>query len=73
MSKGVCDTDVSRYVNKCDGQDMTELGNGPGSYDIVDSVWHMVGWKKDGFWVTLTALFGWTELSYHYSSVISMF
>lgn len=71
MSKGVWQIDVQRYVNKCDGQDMTELGNGPGSYDIVDSVWH-VNWggEKDGFWVILTALFGWTN-SATYGSVIS--
>ncbi|CAI8498334.1 unnamed protein product [Hanseniaspora opuntiae] len=71
MSKGVWQIDLQRYVNKCDGQDMTELGNGPGSYDIVDSVWH-VNWggEKDGFWVILTALFGWTN-SATYGSVIS--
>lgn len=71
MSKGVWQIDLQRYVNKCDGQDMTELGTGPGSYDIADSVWH-VNWggEKDGFWVILTALFGWTN-SATYGSVIS--
>ena len=71
MSKGVWQIDLQRYVNNCDGQDMTELGTGPGSYDIKDSVWH-VNWggEKDGFWVILTALFGWTN-SATYGSVIS--
>ncbi|XBW35918.1 hypothetical protein QEN19_001492 [Hanseniaspora menglaensis] len=71
MSKGVWQFDVQKYVNNCDGQDMTELGNGPGSYDIEDSVWH-VNWggEKDGFWVILTAIFGWTN-SATYNSVIS--
>ncbi|CAB4253694.1 similar to Saccharomyces cerevisiae YBR207W FTH1 Putative high affinity iron transporter involved in transport of intravacuolar stores of iron [Maudiozyma barnettii] len=72
FSKGVWQLEVQDYVNKCNGQDMTEIGNGPGSYDIVRSIWHVncCNGEKDGGWMILTAIFGWTN-SATYGSVIS--
>ncbi|KAH3902180.1 Fth1p SCDLUD_001995 [Saccharomycodes ludwigii] len=72
FSKGVWQFEVQKYVNRCDGQDMTEMGNGPGSYDIANSVWHVncCNGERDGLWMVLTAIFGWTN-SATYGSVIS--
>lgn len=72
FSKGVWQFEVQRYVNRCNGQDMTEVGNGPGSYDITRSIWHVncCNGETDGLWMILTAIFGWTN-SATYSSVIS--
>ena len=72
FSKGVWQLEVQDYVNKCNGQDMTEIGNGPGSYDIVRSIWHVncCNGEKDGGWMIFTAIFGWTN-SATYGSVIS--
>lgn len=72
FSKGLWQLDVQDYVNKCNGQDMTEIGNGPGSYDIGRSVWHVncCNGERDGGWMILTAIFGWTN-SATYGSVIS--
>lgn len=72
FSKGVWQLEVQDYVNKCNGQDMAEVGNGPGSYDISRSVWHVncCNGEKDGLWMVLTAIFGWTN-SATYGSVIS--
>ncbi|QLG70846.1 hypothetical protein HG535_0A07890 [Zygotorulaspora mrakii] len=72
FSKGVWQLEVQDYVNKCNGQDMAEVGNGPGSYDISRSVWHVncCNGERDGLWMILTAIFGWTN-SATYGSVIS--
>ncbi|KAG0664097.1 fts3-like protein [Maudiozyma exigua] len=72
FSKGVWQLEVQDYVNKCNGQDMTEIGNGPGSYDIVRSIWHVncCNGERDGGWMIFTAIFGWTN-SATYGSVIS--
>lgn len=72
LSKGVWQFEVQRYVDNCNGQDMTELGNGSGSYDISRSIWHVncCNGERDGGWMILTAIFGWTN-SATYSSVIS--
>ncbi|CAL9731252.1 iron transporter Fth1p [Monosporozyma unispora] len=72
FSKGVWQLELQDYVNKCNGQDMAEVGNGPGSYDISKSVWHVncCNGERDGFWMLLTAIFGWTN-SATYGSVIS--
>lgn len=72
FSKGVWQLELQDYVNKCGGQDMSEVGNGPGSYDISRSVWHVncCNGETDGGWMILTAIFGWTN-SATYGSVIS--
>lgn len=72
FSKGIWQLELQDYVNKCNGQDMSEVGSGPGSYDISKSVWHVncCNGEKDGFWMLLTAIFGWTN-SATYGSVFS--
>lgn len=72
FSKGIWQFELQDYVNKCNGQDMSEVGSGPGSYDISKSVWHVncCNGEKDGLWMLLTAIFGWTN-SATYGSVIS--
>ncbi|KAL3235356.1 Iron transporter FTH1 [Nakaseomyces bracarensis] len=72
FSKGVWQLELQDYVNKCNGQDMSEVGNGPGSYDISRSVWHVncCNGESDGGWMILTAIFGWTN-SATYGSVSS--
>ena len=59
-------------MDACNGQDMSEVGNGPGSYDISRSVWHVncCNGERDGFWMILTAIFGWTN-SATYGSIVS--
>lgn len=72
FSKGVWQLELQDYVNKCNGQDMSEVGSGPGSYDISKSVWHVncCNGETDGGWMIFTAIFGWTN-SATYGSVIS--
>lgn len=72
FSKGVWQFELQKYVDACNGQDMSEVGNGPGSYDISRSVWHVncCNGERDGFWMILTAIFGWTN-SATYGSVSS--
>ncbi|KAI8392087.1 Iron permease FTR1 family [Nakaseomyces glabratus] len=72
FSKGVWQLELQDYVNKCNGQDMSEVGSGPGSYDISRSVWHVncCNGETDGGWMILTAIFGWTN-SATYGSVLS--
>lgn len=72
FSKGVWQFELQRYINLCHGQDMSEVGSGPGSYDISNSVWHVncCNGEIDGLWMLFTAIFGWTN-SATYGSVIS--
>lgn len=75
FSKGVWNFELQRFIDKCDGFDVTETGHGPGSYDISVSVWHVNccngELKSDGvWWMLFTAIFGWTN-SATYGSVIS--
>ncbi|KAI0463309.1 hypothetical protein LJB42_003331 [Komagataella kurtzmanii] len=72
MSRGVWFLELERYVQLCDGQDMSEVGSGPGSYDVSNSVWHVncCNGLTDGGWMLLNALVGWTN-SATYGSVIS--
>ncbi|KAI9162802.1 iron permease ftr1 family protein [Paramyrothecium foliicola] len=60
--------------NKVIGGDAAELGDGPGSYDIDKSVWHVNCCSPQlnggGAWGILNAIFGWTN-SATYGSVIS--
>lgn len=72
FSKGVWQLELQRYINLCNGQDMSEVGSGPGSYDIGNSVWHVncCNGETDGGWMLFTAILGWTN-SATYGSVIS--
>lgn len=75
FSKGVWNFELQRFIDLCDGFDVSETGHGPGSYDITNSVWHVNCCngeiQEDGaFWMIVTAVFGWTN-SATYGSVIS--
>lgn len=72
FSKSVWQFELQHYINLCHGQDLSEVGSGPGSYDIVNSVWHVncCNGEMDGFWMLFTAMVGWTN-SATYGSVIS--
>lgn len=75
FSKGVWNFELQRFIDNCDGFDVSETGHGPGSYDIATSVWHVNCCngeiQEDGaFWMVVTAIFGWTN-SATYGSVIS--
>jgi high-affinity iron transporter len=71
MSRGVWFIELQLFINKV-GQDISEMGSGPGSYDITNSVWHVncCNSQTDGPWMILNALFGWQN-SATYGSVIS--
>ncbi|KAL1877541.1 hypothetical protein VTK73DRAFT_8599 [Phialemonium thermophilum] len=63
------------YWNKAlGGGEAAELGNGPGSYDIDKSVWHVnccsPEFQGGGGWGVFNAILGWTN-SATYGSVIS--
>lgn len=70
MLRGVWFFELEQYVRRCDGQDMLEVGSGPGLYDILNSVWHVncCNGLTDGGWMLLNALVGWTN-SATYGSV----
>lgn len=72
MSRGVWFFELEQYVQRCHGQDMSEVGTGPGSYDVGNVVWHVncCSGLTDGGWMLLNALLGWTN-SATYGSVIS--
>ncbi|KAJ8128303.1 hypothetical protein O1611_g5333 [Lasiodiplodia mahajangana] len=64
----------SQQWNNIIGGDAAELGNGPGSYDIDKSVWHVnccgPEYNGGGGWGIFNAILGWTN-SATYGSVIS--
>lgn len=75
FSKGVWSIELQNFIISCGGNDVSESGDGPGSYDIFKSVWHVNCCNgerpEDGlFWMLVTAIFGWTN-SATYGSVIS--
>ena len=72
MSRGVWFFELERFVRLCGGLDVSETGNGPGSYDVTNTVWHVncCSGLTDGWWTVLNAIFGWTN-SATYGSVIS--
>ncbi|ODV87830.1 hypothetical protein CANARDRAFT_26031 [[Candida] arabinofermentans NRRL YB-2248] len=71
ISRGVWFLELEKFVQRC-GQDTSESGSGPGSYDIAYSVWHVncCNGLTDGGWMLFNALVGWTN-SATYGSVIS--
>lgn len=72
MSRGVWFLELERFVRRCGGIDPSEVGSGPGSYDIANSVWHVncCNGLTDNYWMLLNAIFGWTN-SATYGSIIS--
>ncbi|KAF4122243.1 high-affinity iron transporter [Geosmithia morbida] len=62
FSKGVWHLEAHQW-NKIVGGDAAELGSGPGSYDIRNSVWHVNCCNPDleggGFWGIFNAVLGW--------------
>lgn len=75
FSKGVWNFELQRFIDLCDGFDVSETGNGPGSYDITNSIWHVNCCngeiQEDGaFWMIFTAVLGWTN-SATYGSVLA--
>lgn len=71
MSRGVWFLELERFVQKC-GQDTSETGSGPGSYDVANTVWHVncCNGLTDGGWMIFNALLGWSNTA-TYGSVIS--
>lgn len=73
FSKGVWDFEANAW-NKIIGSDADEVGSGPGSYNIRQSVWHVNCCNPElnggGGWGIFNALLGWTN-SATYGSVIS--
>lgn len=72
FSKGIWQFELQHYINLCHGQDMSEVGSGPGSYDVFNSLWHVncCNGETDGFWMLFTAILGWTN-SATYGSVFA--
>lgn len=72
MSRGVWFFELEKYVQDCNGQDMTEIGNGPGSYDVTNVIWHVncCSGINDGGWMLLNALVGWNNTA-TYGSIFS--
>ncbi|KZL68987.1 high-affinity iron transporter [Colletotrichum tofieldiae] len=73
FSRAVWDFEQQEWNNVVGG-DAAELGNGPGSYDIDKSVWHVNCCSPElnggGGWGIFNAVFGWTN-SATYGSVIA--
>lgn len=71
MSRGVWFFELERFVQKV-GQDTSETGSGPGSYDVANTIWHVncCNGLTDGGWMIFNALLGWTNTA-TYGSVIS--
>lgn len=71
LSRGVWFIELQQFINHV-GQDVSEMGSGPGSYDITRSVWHIncCNSQTDGPWMIFNALLGWQN-SATYGSVIS--
>jgi high-affinity iron transporter len=71
MSRGIWFLELEQFVQRC-GQDTSETGSGPGSYDIGNTIWHVncCNGLKDGGWMLFNALLGWTNTA-TYGSVTS--
>lgn len=71
FSRGVWFIELQQFINRV-GQDVSEMGSGPGSYDITRSVWHVncCNSQTDGPWMIFNAVLGWQN-SATYGSVIS--
>ncbi|RMZ92480.1 hypothetical protein DV736_g295, partial [Chaetothyriales sp. CBS 134916] len=71
FSKAIWSLQYHRFAQKV-GSDVAEEGNGPGSYDIAATVWHVncCNPETDNGWDVFNALFGWQNTA-TYGSVIS--
>ncbi|CAK7563573.1 MAG: high-affinity iron permease [Sporothrix epigloea] len=71
FSKSVWDLQYYVFAKKV-GSDVAEVGSGPGSYDIAETVWHVncCNAETDNGWDVFNALLGW-ENTGTYGSVIS--
>lgn len=71
FSRGVWFIELQQFITKV-GQDVSEQGSGPGSYDVTKSVWHVncCNPQTDGPWMIFNALLGWQN-SATYGSVIA--
>lgn len=71
LSRGVWFLEMHRFISKV-GQDISENGSGPGSYDISNTVWHVdcCNPETDGPYMIFSALLGWQNTA-TYGSVIS--
>lgn len=71
ISRGVWFFELQSFINHV-GQDVSEQGSGPGSYDITKSLWHVncCNSQTDGPWMIFNAILGWQN-SATYGSVIS--
>lgn len=71
FSKSIWSLQNHVFVDKV-GSDVSEAGNGPGSYDVGESVWHVncCNPETDNGWDVFNALLGWQN-SATYGSVIS--
>lgn len=69
FSKGLWQLELQHYINLCGGQDMLEVGSGPGLYDILRSVWHVncCNGEIDGGWMLFLAVLGWTNSATYWS------
>lgn len=72
MSRGFWFLELEQFVRRCDGQDPSESGSGPGSYDIANTIWHVncCNGLTDGGWMIFNALLGWSNTA-TYGSVSS--
>lgn len=71
MSRGVWFLELEQFVQRC-GQDTSETGSGPGSYDVANTIWHVncCNGLTDGGWMIFNALLGWSNTA-TYGSIIS--
>ncbi|KKA26896.1 hypothetical protein TD95_002123 [Thielaviopsis punctulata] len=71
FSRSVWSFENYKFVQRV-GSDVSEAGSGPGSYNILESVWHVncCNAETDNGWDVFNALLGW-ENSATYGSVIS--
>ncbi|GMG40691.1 unnamed protein product [Ambrosiozyma monospora] len=74
VSRGVWFLELEQFVQKC-GQDTSETGSGPGSYDISNTIWHVncCNGLTDGGWMLLNALVGWTNTATYVQRKIRSF
>ncbi|GMM47284.1 Fth1 protein [Pichia kluyveri] len=72
ISRGIWFLELEQFVQRCGGQDTSESGSGPGSYDINNTIWHVncCNGLKDGGWMIFNALLGWNNTA-TYGSIIS--
>jgi high-affinity iron transporter len=71
LSKAVWSLQYHVFAAKV-GSDVAEVGNGPGSYDVKETVWHVncCNPELDNGWDVFNAILGW-ENTATYGSVIS--